>query len=288
MLNIKQEHLKVFVTVAESGSISGAGERLGRTASAVSMTLSQIESQIGEKLFEGERKNRLTPIGHSILGHARRAVEEHQRALINIQHLSSGNEGQIRIAVVPTVATRLLPEAVVALRRLNPQIHVEIRDNDSATVHREVSEGMVDFGIASLPDDKRLHGEYLFEDTYCLICTQNHRLLQLDRALKISDIRPEEFIVNGLCHRLDHPGIRHLINNSPLYIHNILSILAFIEKGYGISLLPTSAVQDDGIFYLLPVKDLKVKRKLYIISRQEQSLSPVDEKLIHQIRLHFA
>ncbi len=44
------------------------------------MTLSQIENQIGGKLFDGERKSKLTPLGTYTLQQAKRAVDEHQRA----------------------------------------------------------------------------------------------------------------------------------------------------------------------------------------------------------------
>ena len=88
---IKLEYLRVFVTVAEPQALNEAAERLGRTPSAVSMTLKQIEESLGGPLFEGERKAALTPLGAFALRHARRAVSEHDTATAAIQRFARGN-----------------------------------------------------------------------------------------------------------------------------------------------------------------------------------------------------
>ena len=51
--------LTIFVAVAESGGLSGAASRLGRTASTISTALKELEQEIGAPLFEGDRKSRL-------------------------------------------------------------------------------------------------------------------------------------------------------------------------------------------------------------------------------------
>ena len=65
-MSIKLEMLRTFRIVAEQGSLTAASSLLARTPSAVSMTLAQLEDHIGAPLFETDRKNRLTPLGHKI------------------------------------------------------------------------------------------------------------------------------------------------------------------------------------------------------------------------------
>ena len=60
--------LSCFAAVAESGNLADAGVRLGRTPSAISMTLKQMEDHLGARLFETDRKNRLTPLGEEVFG----------------------------------------------------------------------------------------------------------------------------------------------------------------------------------------------------------------------------
>ena len=170
MLNIKLEQLRVFVAVADCGAITEAAQQIGRTAAAVSMTLTQIEHQIGGRLFQGERKSRLTRLGQHTLQQARRAVDEHQRAVNEIGRYASGAEGLSRIAVVPSVATRLLPSSVKQLAQKFPGIHIDIRDTDSSAIHDAILTGTVDFGIASKPEDDSLRADYLLSDPFRLIC----------------------------------------------------------------------------------------------------------------------
>ena len=57
--------LRCFATVARSGNLADAGDKLGRTPSAVSMMLKQFEEHLGAPLFESERKSKLTALGAS-------------------------------------------------------------------------------------------------------------------------------------------------------------------------------------------------------------------------------
>jgi len=283
-MNLKLEQLRVFVAVAECGAIAEAAEQIGRTTSAVSMTLSQIENQIGGKLFDGERKSKLTPLGAYSLQQAKRAVDEHQRAVNDIRRFASGEEGLTKIAVVPSVATRVLPRAIDQLRQQLPRLEVDIRDIDSAAIHDVIQAGLVDFGIASLPNDDNLDAEFLLEDSYRLICRPDHPLGKLKRAIKWDDINPREFIVNGLCVHIDDAELQTIVKASSLYMHNTLSILAFVEGGFGITLLPALTRPHSNQFRALPIANLEIKRELYILKRKTASLSPIDLRLIEAIR----
>ena len=283
-MNLKLEQLRVFVAVAETGAIAEAAEQIGRTASAVSMTLSQIENQLEGKLFDGERKSKLTPLGQFTLQQAKLAVDSHRRAVIDIQRFASGEEGLTKIAVVPSVATRVLPQAIQRLRKQLPFLEVDIRDIDSNAIHDVIRAGLVDFGIASLPDDDSLDADFLLSDAYRLICRQDHPLNQLQRPIEWRDIDPKEFIVNGLCEHIADPELQAIVQSSNLYMHNTLSILAFIESGSSITLLPVLTRPNNDVFSALPIARLEMKRSLYILKRKSLSLSPIDLRLINAIR----
>ena len=131
---MKLEQLRVFVAVAEAGELADAGIRIGRTPAAVSMTLKQIESDIGGALFEGERKGRLTPLGAFLLAQARRALAEYDQVVLNMRQYVTGAHGLVRIAAVPSAATRLIPLAIETLRAKHPGVRIDVRDIDSAAV----------------------------------------------------------------------------------------------------------------------------------------------------------
>ena len=287
ILNIKLEQFRVFVAVAEAGSIIEAARQIGRSAAAVSMTLSQVEHQVGARLFDGERKSRLTPLGRHTLQQARRAVDEHDNALHAIARFASGEEGISRVAVVPSVATRLLPAAVGEVTQDSPGIQIYIRDLDSSAIHDALIAGTVDFGVAGKPE-AGLRAEFLLADPFRLVCRRDHRLAALRRPLDWRDLDGETLIVNGLCHAIDDDGWQTLIAAATLYIHNTWSILSFIEVGIGVTLLPALAQPISSDLVALPLTRADLERELYILSRENASLSPLDQRLIDAIRRQAA
>ena len=283
-MNIKLEQFRVFVAVAEAGSIIEAARQIGRSAAAVSMTLSQVEHQVGARLFDGERKSRLTPLGRHTLQQARRAVDEHDNALRAIARFAGGEEGRSRVAVVPSVATRLLPAAVGEVTRGSPGTQIHIRDLDSSAIHDALITGTVDFGVAGKPSIGGLRTEFLLADPFRLVCRRDHRLAALARPLDWRDLAGENLIVNGLCHAIDDDGWQGLIAAATLYIHNTWSILSFIEDGIGVTLLPALAQPISSELVALPLERGDLERELYVLCRNDASLSPLDQRLIDAIR----
>ena len=282
---MKLEQLRVFVAVAEAGELADAAHRIARTPAAVSMTLKQVESEFGGVLFEGERKSRLTPLGAYLLTQATRALAEYDNALLNVRHYASGTHGLARIAAVPSAATRLVPPAIKALRSLRPSVRVDIRDIDSVAVAAAVAQGVVDFGIASLAEDVAgLAAERLLEDPFVLVCPTTHRLAALQRPLLWSDLDTDEFIANGLCARINAPAVHELIASAPLTVRNTTSLLAFVEQGFGVTLLPALAVSASGSLRFLPLDDRSATRKLDILTRQGDTMNPAANALLDEVR----
>src|SRR4051794_10131773 len=65
--------LRTFVCIAEEGSFTRAGQRVGRTQSAVSMQLQRLETQLGQRLISRGKGGavHLTPHGQFLLERAR-------------------------------------------------------------------------------------------------------------------------------------------------------------------------------------------------------------------------
>ncbi len=281
---MKLEQLRVFVAVAEAGELADAGNRIGRTPAAVSMTLKQIESDVGGALFEGERKGRLTPLGAYVLTQARRALAEYDQAVLNMRHYVTGAHGLVCIAAVPSAATRLVPPAIEALRARLPGVRVDVRDMDSAAVADAVTSGVVDFGIATLTGATQgLTAERLLEDPFVLVCPATHRLAALKRPLRWSDLDVNDFIANGLCSRIHASAVLALVAGSPLTVRNTTSLLAFVEQGFGVTLLPALAVPESSVLRSLSLSDRNARRKLDVLTRQGETLNPAATALLNEV-----
>jgi len=148
---IKLEALRVFVTVADLGNIRDASDRLGRTASAISMTLKQIEEEIGGPLFETDRKNSLTALGSFMLETGREQIRSFDKAIGTIKDFAQDRIGHLSIASVPSVAANLIPALLPPFVASRPGVAIELFDIDSRNVRMMVETGQADLGIAGAP-----------------------------------------------------------------------------------------------------------------------------------------
>jgi DNA-binding transcriptional LysR family regulator len=282
---LKLEHLRVFATVAETRALNDAAERLGRTSSAVSMTLKLIEATLDGDLFEGERKVTLTPLGRHVLQHARRAISEFEVATSEIGSFARGEEGEVRIAAVPSAATRLLPSAFARLHRSRPNVRVVLRDMDSSAVVQAVEQKSVDIGIASpTSSSAALSERLLLEDPFALLCRKDHPIAHLGRAATWQDIKPAEFIANGLCLNIPARELEQLVKSASLMVYNTSSLLAFVSEGFGITLLPALAIPANAEnLQAVELAQPRPSRRLATMSRPNETLSPAAGALIGEI-----
>ena len=71
------DQLRAFVTVVEEGSFSAAARKLQRVQSAISTSMSNLESQLGVPIWDRTTKvAKLTEQGQALLGAARRVLGE--------------------------------------------------------------------------------------------------------------------------------------------------------------------------------------------------------------------
>ena len=278
--------LRCFVAVARSGNLADAAEKLGRTPSAVSMMLKQFEDHLGAALFESERKSKLTALGVFTLDEATRELDHFERTVATIENYAHAKSGLVRIAVVPSVAETIMPDIVREFLREHPDVHIDIRDMDSAAVLREIERERVDLGIATGPEtNSEIESEELFSDAFGIICRSDHPLVDAHLPLSWRDLDPWPFIANGICAQISDETFQDVIGRSKLMVRNTTSLLALVRAGVGVTVLPRLVVEKAaGDIQLLPVADPLARRRIDILRRTHTRLSPVTQKFQSMIR----
>lgn len=281
---IKLEHLRVFVLVAEAGALHEAAEQLGRTPAALSMTLKQIEEVLGGSLFENERKGRLTPLGRFALQQAKPVVSQYDSAVRELRHFSAGMTGVVKVATVPSAAALFMPAVLGRMRAERPDVRVELRDIDSRAVIQAVQDDAVDVGIASTPGSVMgLTVQRLLSDPFVWVCAPSHRLAALNRRIGWGDVRPEEFVANGLCKGLGVQALDTLVEQARLMVLSTTSLLGFVRASMGVTLLPALAVPHDGSVVSLPCAHEPLFRHLDLLTRENGAQAPAAQALIHAV-----
>ena len=279
---IKLEALRVFVTVAEIGNISDAADRLGRTPSAVSMALKQLEDEIGARLFATDRKNALTALGAFALETARAQIRGYDKAVDTIRAFAQNRIGRLTLACVPSVAASLMPGLLRGLIADRPAVEVELFDVDTAGVAALVESGQADLGIAGMPRTVGvLAFRPLFRDRFKLVCPADNALAALGRPVGWTDLEGQTLIRNGASESIQAPGYRALADQATLMVRNVTSLVAMAASGVGVTLLPAlSTVRLPAGACACALADDTVFREVGLLERRAASRSPVAQAFI--------
>ena len=144
--------LRAFVAVADSGTFSAAGVRLGLSRSAVSKAVSRLEERRNVRLFERSRRQlRLSEAGEALHGYARRALEALAAAEEVLGAGAGAAGGRIRISAPPQLGRLWLMPALFALPARSPGLRFDI---EFSTRRSELVAEGVDLAlrIGALPD----------------------------------------------------------------------------------------------------------------------------------------
>ena len=274
---IKLEALRVFVTVAEIGNIKEAAEKVCRTASAVSMTLKQLEQEVGGPLFESDRKSSLTALGKFILQTGKTQIDSYDKAIATIRAFAHNKIGSLTLACVPSVAVNLIPLLLPDFIKERPGVAIELFDIDSRNVRLMIESGQADVGIAGKPKSSALVSfQPLFHDRFKVICSSEIPLAHLNRAVRWTDLKDETIILNGASEKILSPQYQALAEKASITVRNVTSLIALAKAGSGVTLLPSLAATNlpEGVVPL-ELEDKTVERVVGIIERHGISNSPV-------------
>lgn len=241
---IKIEMLRCFSTVAQTGNLADAAMRMGRTQSALSMTLKQFEEHLGQRLFESERKNRLTPLGQEVFRFAQQQLRQFDDTVQAIEAAARAPQGLLRVASIPSASGLALPAAIETMMQRHPALELELRDMDSGRVVDAMLQGQADLGIVSgRPVLNGVASEILFEDAFGLLCAPGHPLAQQPQPPDIEAILASGFIRNNLCALIEAPEISAALPRARITVHNTHSLLAMVRTGKWVTILPRSVAQ---------------------------------------------
>lgn len=125
MRSLDLDLLRCFVTIAEEGSFTRAGKRLGRTQSTISLQVKRLEDQLGRSLFERTpRSLRLTTDGERMLGPARELLRLNDVTLAQLTEPQVA--GFVRLGVPEDFATAHLPQVLAAFTEAHPLVELEV------------------------------------------------------------------------------------------------------------------------------------------------------------------
>ena len=281
---IRIEALRAFVEVADHGNIKDAAARLYRTPSALSMTLTQIEDRLGCALFETDRKSSLSEMGRFLYDQAVVLLRDYDRAMERIEAQSKARSGRLRIASVPSVATILLPPFLQHFMISRPDLDIDLVDTDSTDVRHLVQTGEVDLGLAGLSGTlPGLSTAPIFRDPFMLVCHHASPIAAKGAVLDWSDLEGEALIMNEAARAVTSAPFQRLAGAARLSVRNVASLLAMVQAGMGVTLLPALAtVNLPNTLTVRALADPACLRTVGLHWRDGKVLSPVTQVFRHE------
>jgi len=292
MKRISLRHFRSFVAVANAGSFTVAAQDLYLTQSALTATIQQFEEAIGFKLFDrSTRRVMLTAEAERFKPQAEHILMLFDSAVSDLESLSQGRRGHVRIAAAASVTHYFLGEAIGQLRRDYPDITVSLHDITSEQVEHMVAHGEIDFAFASSHKQfDELVYTPLFEDHFGVLCRDDHRYAKGSRPLRWSALSTDDFVGftpdTGIgAYLRQNAPCSDLFTRDSNEVSNTSSLSAILSCGGGYSVLPALAaarITGTGlVFRRLGTPTLS--RPVHLITRKLRSLSPGSELLVRYL-----
>lgn len=166
--------LEIFRTVAQTGSITQAAERLHRVPSNLTTRIKQLEAELGTELFIREKlRLRLSATGAAFLDYAERILELSAEA----RQVASGVEPQGRFVLgsMDSTAAVRIPTLLARYHQRHPKVQLELSTGPSGEMIDGVLSGRFSAAFADGPlNHPQLQGTPAFEEELVLMTGSLH------------------------------------------------------------------------------------------------------------------
>jgi DNA-binding transcriptional LysR family regulator len=285
-MNLTFRQLRVFVEVAQRGSMSHAAKTLHLTPPAVSMQVKELESQVGLALFDREgRQVSLSTAGEYFLVHARRLLANLKDADDAMARIKRLEHGLLTIGIVST-AKYFVPRLLARFHEEHPGVDVRLK----VAANREqlvalMEGGEVDLSVMGRPPREiASRTEPFAAHPLVFVCPPGHGLLELGPA-------PAQ-VLNGLpfivreqgsgtraameAYFTDHPARPKIT----MEMSSNETIKQAVMAGMGLSLLSLHTIGLElraGLLKLPDIEGTPIMRMWNIVRLQAKTLSPAAE-----------
>lgn len=154
--------LRGFVTVAERGGFTLAGQALGLTQSAVSLKVKRLEELLGKPVFtRGAKQVALTREGESLLAYARRMLALNEEAVR--QFVAPPVSGRLRLGVADHFVPRHLAPTLARFARTWPEVRIEVEVGRSHELRASLAREELDLVLGKRRDGET-EGRVIFTE----------------------------------------------------------------------------------------------------------------------------
>ncbi|MPQ66462.1 MULTISPECIES: LysR family transcriptional regulator [Pseudomonas] len=271
-------NLNAFIAIAETGSFSGAGERLHLTQPAISKRIAGLEQQLNVRLFDRlGREIGLTEAGRALLPRAYQilnVLDDTRRALTN---LTGEVSGRLTLATSHHIGLHRLPPLLRAFTRLYPQVALDIQFLDSEIAYEEILHGRAELAVITLAPEPHslVRAVPVWDDPLDFVVALEHPLVS-HGPVSLKDIAHHPAVFPG-GNTFTHHIVQRLFEaqgltpNIAMSTNYLETIKMMVSIGLAWSVLPRTMLDDQ--VARIPLPGIQLTRQLGYILHTERTLS---------------
>jgi DNA-binding transcriptional LysR family regulator len=263
------KELTYIVTVADTGSISGAAEKLYMAQSSLSQALSLYEKELGTPIFvRTARGVRPTASGDAFIAHARQILQQYHLALNEVWDIEAMKGGTVEFGISSFRGTYLLPPVLKQFQQRYPSVSVIIHELDSMDLEDQILKGLLDLALVASPQSRaRATAEFLMREEIVIVTTREHPVMEFAHPadhpgesmwVDLRDTIPFEYVLSPqdtVLGRIARHAFRHL-GLEPIGVNTQLTAafaVAMGKAGLGLAFSYKTSVEADETTQILRV-----------------------------------
>jgi DNA-binding transcriptional LysR family regulator len=265
--------LRTFVAIVDTGGLTSAGRKVGRTQPAISQQIDRLEEIVGRSLFTDRRKLDLTRDGDVMLSFARAMLRLNDEA--RGRFTAPAVTGHVILGTPDLYASFILPEVLANFSRAHPHVEIELRCTRSVHLQAALERGEIDIALTTnRPEFPR--GELVRKEPLVWVAGLDASP-ELRRPLPLAVLPKGSVYRNNALEALAQTNLSWSIRS---VCDSIAGLQAAVFAGLAVSVFPRCALDarlrclsgDDGLPEL-PGVDLVMQRKSGGLSEAAEQLA---------------
>jgi LysR family transcriptional regulator, regulator for metE and metH len=279
MININLQQLKIVQAIATEDSMTKAAEKLFVSQSALSHQLKDIEKNLGITVFERyNKKLLLTEAGRFIIQTAEIINIALERLEVNIENLSIGNTGTIRISTECFSSYNWLPKLMTDFNKKEPNAKIKIVAEATFKTTEFLENGQLDIAITSRvkPPNCKLKYHTLFKDELMVVMHKSNPLA-IKKNFTPNDFETQTLLVYDIEEELDiFNYVLTPSNVKPLKLIKLPLteiIIEMVKANAGVTVMANwlAAPMLNKDMVLIPLKHSFAKRTWFMVSQNNEN-----------------
>lgn len=262
-LRIKLRDLRVFMAVANAGTMGRAAAQLAVSQPVISKSIADLEHALGVRLFERSRRGvELTEFGQSLRDSGLAVFDELRRSVARLEALSDPSLGEVRIGTTLPLAGGLISAGISRMSDRYPRMTFHVVEADRNTLRtRDLANRDIDLAVAHILEPlstDEFAVETLTDDAFIVLVGSDSKWAKR-RSVRLADLVNECWVLPPIGQILvplykafDSAGLtrpRATVFTLSVHVHNsLLATGRFVTAlpratfGWGAAYLPIKAL----------------------------------------------